>query len=249
MATAQAVTLDGSTHWFERLGDFTGSTDAKEMTFVAWFKRAATGGTHYFYEEPGASFEILFLTNDVIRLNAENSVGTLIRQINSTANTDTTNWQCLMISIDMANTNNRHMYLGDTSIFNSQDAYTDDTIDFTVADHGVWAQNNGNNKMNADVSILWYDQGVYTDFSVESNRRIFFSSSGKVPASLNNSTDGAVGGLSQPILFLNGDSTDYGTNLGTGGGLTTRGTLSNATGPEVETNVILRRRREMTGAF
>lgn len=237
MATANAVTFDGTNDYLTRGADLTGAANSKQWTFVCWFKRNATGSAERLYSSSGDDNNVQFSTGNRIVIRGENTLGTKILEIRSSAQTDTGSWHSVLISVDMSDTGKRHIYIDDSSDLDQVDTYTDGNIDLTKSNHAIGALPNGTSKLDADVALMWMQFGQYVDFSVESNRRIFVTSDNKVPADFANSTDGDVGSLGQPIVFLNNTAASWETNLGDGGGFTENGSLASATGPEVESSI------------
>lgn len=130
-----------------------------------------------------------------------------------------------MISCDMADTGKRHYYFGDTDVLNVT-TYTDGTIDFTVGDWSIGASPAGVAKLgpNCAVADFYFWPGVYLDFSVEANRRLFINASGKPVHPI---TPRAA--LGDPAILLHGYGTlpqDWHRNAGTGGGFTVTGALT-----------------------
>lgn len=251
MATANAGAFGGTNEKLNRGADYTGNANSKQWSFAIWALYDAGGATNskVLAFTDNRFYEILKNGSEIVVVQAEETGGSLILDVNSGANTLTQDtWECIMGSFDMADTGKRHLYFGDTDVL-SVSTYTDDTIDFTQPEHHLFGRSSIR-QWSGDGSIFWMNFGQYIDFSVESNRRIFYSSNGIVPAALASSTNGNVGGLGQPLVFLNSPFGSYQNNLGSGGGLTEAGTITAATGPEVEpANVIFKRRREYVGAF
>lgn len=246
MATANAATFDGTNDYLDRGADLTGNADADSGTVVYFFKRAAVGSNMYLYQNGGERFSVRFSSGNIIFVEGKNTSGVEILDLRSSALSDTTNWHSLLCSWDSSN---EHLYIDDADDLTVVTHDAGD-IEFTRPNHGIWALANGGNKFDGDGSIVWVNFGQYVDFSVEANRRLFVSSDNKVATNLAASTDGDIGSLGQPIIFLNSAVPDYESNLGTGGGFTENGTLVSATGPEITAGVpIFRRRREMVGAF
>lgn len=258
MANANAATFDETNDYLTTGSgtDYSGNANSKLWSFAIWFALDSTP-THADLQAlcfgANASYEIEIQTDGDIAVDAENSSGTLILSVDNigTLITDT-NYHCLLGSIDMAGS--IHLYDGDTDLSPTINIQTDAAIDFTCShttvNHAIGGRASGARKFGGELGPFWMDFGQTIDFSIEANRRIFYGPNGKVPVALANSTDGDVGGLGQPIVFLNNGFATYQSNLGSGGGLTENGTLTAATGPEIEpANVIYRRRREMVGAF
>ncbi len=251
MATANAANLPGTVR-LERGGGYTGIADSKLWSGVHWIQPSDLTGNGALIHgtSSGRVYRILILSNGRVELLQHNvTSGNDLLARSTAGDVVVDSWQCVMWSVDMADTGKRQIYVGDTSLSVVWTTYTDIALDHTKNEHTVGSEFGTLNPWDGDLSIQWVSFGQYVDFSQESNRRIFFSPNGKVPQALADSTDGNVGGLGQPILFLNKAGTDYKDNLGSGGGLTVgAGTLGTATGPEIDSSIpILRRRREFVG--
>lgn len=237
MANANAVDFANSAY-LTRDANLTGIANSGTFTLVVWFLRHNTGVSDQIMQFQGNDFFVQFGTDNTLRVNAETSGSTDTLDIFSAANSDTVNWQCFMCSVDLSDANKRHMYFGDTDTLTTVSVYDNNDITFTTpTDLGIGANANGTLKLDAALGPFWFNDGQYVDFSVEANRRIFYGPNGKVPAALANSTDGDVGGLGQPIVFLNNPLATYQNNLGTGGGFTENNTLAAVTGPEIESSI------------
>ncbi|MHC4706763.1 MAG: LamG-like jellyroll fold domain-containing protein [Planctomycetota bacterium] len=231
MATANAVTFDGSNDYLNRNPDFTGNADTQQWTFSFWFKRNGTGSTQNIWHTTGNQVQIFFNSDDTIAIRAEASVDILV--VDTSAITDTASWHNITASFDLSDSGKRHIYV-DGSLDETYTTYTDDTIDCTRTDHGVAGNaTTGSSKYDGDLAVFWLDFGQYIDLSVAANLDLFYVD-GKVPVGLNDSADGATGSLSAPLVFLNNAVDSWHTNLGTGGGFTENGALTSATGPEIE---------------
>lgn len=245
MSTANAVTFDGSNDYLTRGADLTNNGDTKLFTFSFWWKRPVTGVTDLIWNTDGNQVEIFFnSSDDTIQIRAESTADILAA--GTSAQTDTASWHHIMGSFDLGNTG-KHLYVDGVSDYNEA-TFTDDTIDCTRTEHSIGANVAGSVKYTGDLAVFWLDFGQFIDLSVASNRAIFYSA-GKVPTNIANSTDGAVGGLNQPIVFMNNPAATWVTNLGDGEGFTDQGSIASTTGPEIQGNIILRRRREFVGAF
>lgn len=75
------------------------------------------------------------------------------------------------------------------------------------------------------IGDFWYAQGQYVDFSIMANRLKFHNANGTpVPVSSLGANGELITGTA-PTLFMTGGAGSFGTNRGTGGPLTTRGSL------------------------
>ena len=130
-----------------------------------------------------------------------------------------------MGSFDMSDTGKRWLYVNDVSDLATINTYTDDVIDFTVADWAIGANPDGNNKLVGDLAELWFAPGVYIDLSVVANRRKFRTAAGK-PAYLG--PTGAIPTGTAPLIYMSGATASWESNNGTGGGFTEHGALADA---------------------
>lgn len=215
-------------------GALTGSADSKLLTVVFWirvdtwteFARIQSSGVG----GDGAGFiRLITNANNGIEFYFENPAGS---SSSFEVRTDTAfamvtgTWYCMMLSVDMADVAKRHLYVGDTERI-SVVAYTDTTLDFTKTSWTWMASAAGASKADAQIGDMWFAPGQYIDFSVEANRRKFFSSTGK-PVDLG-ATGSAPTGVA-PIIFHHiaaGEApANFALNRGTGGNFTINGTLT-----------------------
>lgn len=228
---ASAVNFDGTNDYLTRGADLTGAADSKLLTGSFWLKMGADGGSNQriFANATtlaGATNRLAINrigASNVIRVQGMNAGGSTILQIDSTtAVVVADGWVHIMFSVDLSDTGKRHLYRNGASDL-TVTTYTDDTMDLTVADASVGAQANAGNKLNADLAdfALWY--GVYVDLSVAGNRELFRSAAGK-PVHLS----AAIAALGTPTIRLEGPASGFHTNLGSGGGFTLNGALTDS---------------------
>lgn len=97
-----------------------------------------------------------------------------------------------------------------------------DNIEYTRDDWWIGAADATPN-MPGDINFLYFDP-VLTNFSIEANRRKFFSKNGSVVIS--SSGDGSEITGNKPLLYHAGDYTQWEINKGSGGGFTKTGVLT-----------------------
>ena len=235
--TANAVNFDGTNDYITRGADLTGNADSKLVTGSFWLYPTISHGTAgIFFRSDDTSagftngFQIDILTT-AVSFAAANAAGTQILSANTGGNITINAWNHVMFSFDMSDTGKRHIYL-DGSDVAAYTTYTDDTIDFTRPDHSVGATDSGTNKYTGDIADMWIEYGVYTDLSVASNRRKFYSNKGDAPGLGDNGE--LVNGTS-PILFFSGETSSWHTNKGQGGGFTETGALTDSSNLPVKT--------------
>lgn len=241
-----AVDLDEADDDFTKGSALSGMSASKMFTLVAWVRATALeggGGRNYIFHianAVGSSNSILGLfyngSTSTFGVLARNSGGTdVLFASNFTPSLDT--WYCIMISVDLSDTGKRHFYVGDSAGSPSWSTYTNADIDFgdTTADAAIGAQASGvsSGDWAGCLGPIWFKEGLYTDFSVEANRRKFYRASGK-PADLGSLGDRPFPGTYPTVCnFLReGDPVSvYAANRGTGGGFTANGTITICSAP------------------
>lgn len=220
---ADAIDFDGATDYLSRASDLAGNADGKTFTFSAWFYPKSDTGSVYCASIDTVAATASFTVNaasGAFQIQARNSSGTSILVVSGSAATflgfahNTLNH--ILVSVDLANTSNRSIYLNDVLQNPTWTTYTNDVIDFTQAVHFVGKRHDG--ALHQERIAHVYLDKQYRDLSVEANRRLFITADRK-PA-LNQQA-------LNPILYLPlSDPTQPGKNLGTGGDFTLNGVVA-----------------------
>lgn len=224
--TAVASDFDGTNDYLRRSSDLTGNADAKQGTLSVWLNLEGGDGLGLaIYETTGDTVRIDRLTTDIFSIRAENSAGTRILDITTVATYTTANgWLNLLASWDMAVAGARHIYVNDVADL-TEITFTDDTIDYTVAEHNVCSKGAGAGRLwNGCMSELYLNMAEYLDLSVTANRRLFITADGK-PVDLDED-DGSKPTGTAPIVYLNNPFGTFEQNKGTGGNFTVTGALT-----------------------
>ena len=233
-----AADFDGTNDVMTRGAGLTGAADSKIGTLVFWFRADGNDASvskiiSGLATVGSATARGVFVSRDatpnIIKIQARNAATALILDLTTTSSFATSaTWFCCMSSWDLVDTAKRHLYIGDSSEINVN-TYTNDTIDYTVADWSVGAFGDVTQPFSGCFAEFWFAPGQYIDFSAEANRRLFFSASGK-PVSLG--TDGSTPTGTAPLVFFhldNGEAVaNFATNRGSGGNFTITGTLDTA---------------------
>ena len=164
---------------------------------------------------PGGGARFNILHNDVdnaLALDVDNA---------STSTFSDQEWHHVLFSFDMSDPTKAHMYVDGVSdmtvaTFNDANLKTDGTYYFGRSQSGA-------STTRAMMADFWLDYGTYIDLSVEANRRKFISESG-MPMYLGQ--DGSLPTGSAPDIFFTGDTENWHTNKGAGGGFTENGELT-----------------------
>jgi hypothetical protein len=208
----------------ERGAGLTGAADSKLLTFAAWvYINTGLGGrlissvTTLGGGNPGTR-AVLGGADNRFNIVGHNSAGAEICNIASSV-IPFGEWTHVMGSIDLSDTAKRHIYVNGEEDLASVGTYTNDIMDFTMADWGIGGYPNRSfaNILNGAIADLWFQPGVYIDLSDANNRRLFLRPDGNP---VNMGADGSHVTGSAPLVFLSGDLATWHTNKGTGGGFT-----------------------------
>lgn len=227
----KGATFDGSADYLRRVGGLTGAADSKLWTASVWIRpdlvsvggrivaaanslAGAANGARVTLGAGGTNFT----------LYGTNAAGTDILNINSSALVPGKLNHCL-VSVDLANTSNRHIYINGVSDLAAVVTYVNDTIDFTKADWAIAAGPNASSKFGGELSELWFAPGVYIDFSIAANREKFRDSEGR-PVDLGATGSAPTG--TAPLVYMKNIASTLGVNAGTGGNFTLNGAVEEA---------------------
>ena len=153
----------------------------------------------------------------------------IILQVNTLDNTLLPDqWYHVLFSFDLSDTNRRHLYINDVPSLDNITTYTDANMVFDAANFAFCSRGTTGTQSEMGAADFWLQPGLYIDFSIEENRRAFIDAAGN-PVDLGTDGSGPTG--TAPDIFLSGDTDDWHTNKGTGGGFTENGTLTTAPSP------------------
>lgn len=216
-----AVEFDGSNY----LTATVSAPATKKFTMSGWFRLADTA-SHVFLDGTVQSAPRTLFTNGggrSFRISQggieyssafilENNVGNLLND---------GEWHHIMVSVDTADANKVHLYIDNQSDLNVL-ALNDSHLSID-GDYFMGRAQSGVTTFRGNVADYWMDYGTYIDLSVEENRRKFISESG-MPMYLG--ADGSLPTGAAPDIFLTGDTENWHTNKGSGGGFTENGQLT-----------------------
>lgn len=225
--TANAVHFDGTNDWLTRGAGLTGQADAKTLTISFWFRMIGNDGIggQLFKPSPAGALKVERSATNQIEF-------VVVDDTSSTAWSFTTNatflvasgWTHFLLSIDTDGTHK--LYLNDVVATFASESFpgAGTTLDQTMTDWAIAASVAGGEKHNVDMADFYYTNEAF-DLTVQANRRKFIDGSGK-PVDLG--SDGSTPSGTAALLFMSGDTVDWHTNKGTGGGFTENGALTDA---------------------
>ena len=174
-SVADAIDFDGATDYLSRSSDLVGNADGKTFTFSAWVWPNNTGSASRVYactNSGAARFSVSYNTG-TLTVSGVNSTGTTVLSAASTNVVLPLNsFSHVLVSMDLTSASNRSIYVNDVSVAVTWDTYTNDAIDFTLAEHGIGEAIGFGQKVKGRLAHLYLDY-TYRDLSIEANRRIF----------------------------------------------------------------------------
>lgn len=229
-----SVRFDGVDDRLSRASELTNAADSKTFTLSAFVYSERKAGNNFFeIATSGGSGVFNFHVDDTGKLNVSGNGtdggGVLTLESRLTPSSGLPggvvigNWHHILVSVDMSDTNKRHLYIDDAIPGHVDfDRYNDAVIDFTNPKVGIA----GSPTAVAGAQRLsnLYLDFTYRDLSTTSNRRLFVNANLEPVAPPANS-----------IIHMKLDGTDAntGVNSGTGGNFTVNGspTVLDTLGP------------------
>lgn len=226
--TIDNANFDGSTGLRRESPGLSGISDGKQWAFSFWFKLDSEDtNTHVIFTTRDSSSNRFLLQrspsagqNNRLTLVGRNTSGTVILLIETSASYNTSTnagWNHILCSGNLA-TGAKHIYVNDGSDINSSgQVFTNDNIDFTGSFEIGRANDITHLPFYGSMAEFWMDDS-YIDFSVEANRRKFYSATG---TAVDLGSDGSTPTGSSPLMYLHLDDGETGNNFalnaGTGG--------------------------------
>ncbi len=235
-AVIQLVRFDGSNDWLSNAAELTGNADSKVGTGSMWIRfEGGDGVSQNIYRSDTGQVFIHKTTGNVIRIQANNSVGTKILELDSNSTyTVASGIIHLCWSYDLANGIGR-LFIDDADDLAASPTLTDDTIDYTDDGYGFGATElAGSNKITACVGQAYLNFAEFLDINDEGARRFFISANG-LPVSLG--ADGSNPTGKAPIIFFDGAVASWHTNAGSGGGFAENGEITDCDVYPATTNI------------
>ena len=176
-------------------------------------------------------FRVRFNTSNQLVIDGRETVSNNFSQLLGSSSSITDGeWHHALFSVDSTNRSLDQLYIDDVDVTNSQ------ATTFTAFGGGEQVSigafgsstATGSEFNYGSLADVWVNFNTKIDFSAQTNRRAFIDASGN-PVDLGE--DGSKPTGSAPDIFLSGDTDDWHTNKGTGGGFTENGALTTAPSP------------------
>ncbi len=222
---ASAMNYNGTTNWAARGADLTSNADSKVFTFATWFRIDAGDGTaRQIVHGQGSSYVIQINTANQIRIRLENAASAAIADWH----TDDTYlagaaWHHITVSVDLGASPIRvQTYVDGVAVdVTFTTTAVDDTIDWTVPDHGYGATDAGAVPFDGCLSQTYLNNVTSLDLDATNVLNNFISPGG-APMWLG--SDGSFPTGSPPIIFV--PDGDPSANAGFGGNYVNNAALS-----------------------
>lgn len=218
------ATFDGTNDYLSYGSDYTGLVDGK-LGIVATRIRfnGGDGVAQILAQNASSGYSLSRSGSNKMSILCENAASTLILIGTSAVDIVAGNYYDILMCWDMAGV--FQCYVEDANSTISV-IHTDDTIDYADSSNTVGAGTAGGSKINADINFLYINMADHLDFSIEAERRKFFTASGDVA---DMGADGSAPTGTAPTVFLRGNYTTFENNKSGNGGLTVTGALSKPT--------------------
>jgi len=224
----QPAYFDGGTNYLTLTGDHTGEADSKLFTLSVWLKRDSTSPTTAEYIRASSNFYLtLFDTppnyGQVLARGVTPFPVALFIQFNQQITAGV--WHHLIISCDLSNSANRHVYLDGSAMSVDWATYTDLAVDHTAGgDQRVGNIDDATPGATFGGSMVdfYFNKAEYIDLSVSTNLEKFIKNDAPVYLG----SDGSLPTGTAPIEFLSGPLSTWHTNDGSGDGFQEIGTLT-----------------------
>jgi hypothetical protein len=227
--TPDAAVFDGTTQQLDRGADFDGNVDGKEGICSFWVNFNGENGiaAEFWYASGGyVSLARLAYGSHINKMYVQIYGAGGLRLDGTTVLTDATGWHHVYYSWNVATPAGWLWVDGADDL--SASTVTDGTLDYTRADHTFM----GNNSPSADVADFYLNLATSLDPGDSNNILKFRDGDGNA---VDLGSDGSIPTGSQPIAFHHLDdgqaAVNFGTNLGSGGGMNITGTLTSTDGP------------------
>jgi len=173
---AEGVSFDGVSDYMSRSTDLVGNVDSKTFTFSCWVYGAEISYPLY---SPSFSYYVqLYVENGLFKMYGYG--GTTVRlAMTAGCPVSINTWNHILVSVDLANTANRYVYINDVPMAPSWGTYSNVALSFTdVSGSLIFDNTGGRGRGQGRLSNLFLDY-TYRDLSIEANRRLFITADGK----------------------------------------------------------------------
>lgn len=200
------LNFNGTTTYLDT-NALTGIADGKKFTWVGIRRFAnAASANEVLFACTSSNFRILRGSTGNITVTAKNSAGTVIlNQVTTGLPCAAAGQYIFLISADMGTAGSYRIYINDLKPSVTSTTFTDDTIDFTVTEYAVGADQTGANFFAGDDYEVYFNTATNLDFDTVSVRRKFYDVN-LVPVSLGSNGELPTG--SRPTLFLGYGNSD-----------------------------------------
>lgn len=229
--SAQGVNFDGTNDYLTRGAALTGAASGKKGTVSFWFKMNGGNSATQSIFEPNS---VTGAGHLYIRRNSSNKIviqgrGGFSTVLQLTSNTSYTSamsaWAHCVASWDLASGVGK-IYVDGADDTAASPTLTNANIEYASPTNlAVGGTPAGGQLLNADLAELYVNFSDYLDLTNSANVQKFRSAGG---APVNLGSDGSTPTGNQPIAYFKNATATWESNLGSGGGFTENGALTDA---------------------
>lgn len=221
---ANQVNFDGTNDYLTRGADLGGNVNGKQGIISFWIRLDGGDGVAIsIIQATSGRIQCARQADNTIQFLAQNTAPATILAISTVnAYVSGSGFHHVLASWDMAVAGSGSIYVDDVKDY-AETTFTDDTIDYTQANHSVGASVAGVDKINACLADVYVNYAEYLDFDIVANRRKFIDATLKA---VDLGSDGSTPTGTAPIAFFSGATATWHTNDGSGGGYTENGALT-----------------------
>lgn len=230
-----AVTFDGTNDTLYLGSTLNGVNDGSKVTGSFWVRRdsAESGNLHVILQSQNSQSLVQWESGNRFFTKYKNAETDDVLGIRSNVAYTDSGWHHVMWSGDINTPGSAKMYIDGidvTTVSDFGDANagngTNDILDFAVNEYRIGSNISAAAAfLNGDVADFWMDFGTYIDLTDADNRAKFRSTNG-MPMYLG--PDGSLPLGKKPDIFFSGETADWHTNKGSGGGFTENGAITDA---------------------
>lgn len=220
---AEAIDYDGTNDWLTNSSGLTGNTAGKTFTFSAFVYLPTTGSNKYIMMfgsyANNAGFHVFLNGSNRLFIRGYSGSSAVLDMNVGSPEVPLSTFMSIVVSIDLANAANRHVYLNDIDVTSSVTwtTYSNANIDFNTTPQWIAHTGSPYPPYKGRLSNVFLDK-TYRNLSVTANRRLF------VKADLSPAVGQAA--LNPLVYVPMSDPTQPGLNQGTGGNFTLTGVVA-----------------------
>lgn len=220
---AEAIDYDGTNDWLTNSSGLTGNTAGKTFTFSTFVYVPTNTSNRYLMMfgsyANNAGFHVFLNSSNRLYIRGYSGSSAVLDMYVNTPDGALSTFMSIVVSIDLANTSNRYVYLNDINVTANViwNTYSNVNIDFNTTPQWIAHTGSPYAPYKGRLSNVFFDK-TYRDLSITANRRLFVTADLKPAA--------GQAALNPLVYVPMSDPTQPGLNQGTGGNFTLTGVVA-----------------------